>query len=87
MSSRYHLNRSSFPTVRPEDKCVESSHVPEVVELGHVGKHVVEVVGVGGVLAVRPLIRGLQGMNNHLFNSLRYVTYRHINVEHCILWF
>ena len=48
------LNRSSFPTVRPEDKCVESSHVPEVVELGHVGKHVVEVVGVRGVLALSP---------------------------------
>ena len=48
------LNRSSFPTVRPEDKCVESSHVPEVVELGHVGKHVVEVVRIWGVLALGP---------------------------------
>ena len=28
--------------------------MPEVVELGHVGKHVVEVVGVRGVLALGP---------------------------------
>ena len=40
--------------MRPEHKCVESSHVSEVVELGHVGKHVVEVVGVRGVLALSP---------------------------------
>ena len=38
----------------PEDKGVESSHVSEVVELGHVGKHVVEVVGVRGVLTLSP---------------------------------
>ena len=38
----------------PEDKRVESSHVSEVVEFGHVGKHVVEVVGVRGVLTLGP---------------------------------
>ena len=38
----------------PEHKCVEPSHVSEVVEFGHVGKHVVEVVGIWGVFALRP---------------------------------
>ena len=52
--SRYYLNRSSFSTVRPEHKCVESSHVSEVVEFGHVGEHVVEVVGVGRILTFGP---------------------------------
>ena len=38
----------------PEHKCVKSSHVSEVVQFGHVGKHVVEVVGIRGVLALGP---------------------------------
>ena len=39
---------------QPEHKSVESSHVSEVVEFGHVGEHVVEVVGVRRVLTLRP---------------------------------
>ena len=38
----------------PEHKSVESSHVSEVVEFGHVGEHVVEVVGVGRILTFGP---------------------------------
>ena len=38
----------------PEHKSVESSHVSEVVEFGHVGKHVVEVVGIWGVFTLCP---------------------------------
>ena len=38
----------------PENKGVKSPHVPEVVQFGHVSEHVVEVVGVGGVLTLRP---------------------------------
>ena len=38
----------------PEHKSVESSHVSEVVEFGHVGEHVVEIVGVWRVLTLRP---------------------------------
>ena len=73
--------------VRTKHEGVETALVPQMVQHRDVGVHVVDVVGVGRVLAVRPLIRGLQGMNNHLVNGLRYVTYRHIDVEHCILWF
>ena len=47
-------------------KGVETALVPQMVEHRDVGVHVVDVVGVGRVLAVCPLVRGLQGMNNHL---------------------
>ena len=39
---------------KPEDKSIESPHMSEVVELGHVGEHVVEVVGVGRILTFGP---------------------------------
>ena len=34
----------------------DKSDRPEVVEDGHVGEHVVDVVGVGRILVVRPLV-------------------------------
>jgi hypothetical protein len=52
------LNRSCLSAVRPENKSVQSSVSPEVVEHRHVGVHVVDVVGVGRVLVVVPHLRG-----------------------------
>ena len=52
--------------VGAKHKGVETALVPQMVEHRDVGVHVVDVVGVGRVLAVCPLVRGLQGMNNHL---------------------
>lgn len=50
------LNGSGLATMRPEDERVEAALGPEVVQHGHVGEHVVHVVGVRGVLLVGPLV-------------------------------
>ena len=52
------LDRSGFSAVRPEYEGVQSSVAPEVVKYGQVGVHVVDVVGVGRVLVVVPLLGG-----------------------------
>ena len=52
------LDGAGLATMGPEDKGVESAVSPEVVEDGHVGVHVVDVVGVGRVLVVGPLLGG-----------------------------
>ena len=54
---------------------VETAFVPQMVQHRDVGVHVVDVVGVGRVLAVCPLIRGLQEMYILVkeVNGLRYL--------------
>ena len=68
----------------PEHKRVEPSHVSEVVEFGHVGKHVVEVVGIWRVLTLCP------PSNNRFLcfpgNNSSPVWSSHFAVKHCILW-
>jgi len=51
------LDRTSLSTVRPQDESVQSPVSPEVVQDGHVGVHVVDVVRVRRVLVVVPLLR------------------------------
>ena len=50
------LNGASLATMGSKDKSVETPLGPEVVEDRHVGVHVVQVVGVGRVLVVGPLL-------------------------------
>ena len=68
----------------PEHKRVEPSHVSEVVEFGHVGKHVVEVVGIWRVFTLCP------PSNNRFLcfpgNNSLPVWSCHFAVKHCILW-
>ena len=45
----------SLAAVRAEVERVEAARLPEVIEDGDVGEHVVQVVRVGGVLTARPL--------------------------------
>ena len=57
------LDRSGLPTVGTKHKGVHAALAPQVVQHRDVGVHVVDVVGVGGILAVRPLVRSLQRTN------------------------
>ena len=41
-------------------KSIETAFMPQMVQHRDVGVHVVDVVGVGRVLAVCPFVRGLQ---------------------------
>ena len=54
------LGRAGFTTVGTKHESVHPALVPQMVQHRDVGVHVVDVVGVGGVLAVCPLVRGLQ---------------------------
>ena len=54
------LHGPSFSTMGTKHEGVETTLVPQMVQHRDIGVHVVDVVGVRGVLTVRPLIRGLQ---------------------------
>ena len=55
------LRDCSLTAVGPKHEGVETALVPQMVQHRDIGVHVVDVIGVGWVLAVCPLIRGLQG--------------------------
>ena len=50
------LNGASLTAMGSKDKSVETPLCPEVVEDRYVGVHVVQVVGIGRVLVVGPLL-------------------------------
>ena len=54
------LDWAGFTTVGTKHKGVQPALVSQMVQHRDVGVHVVDVVGVRGVLAVCPLVRGLQ---------------------------
>ena len=55
------LDRSGLPTVGTKHKGVHAALAPQVVQHRDVGVHVVDVVRVRRILAVRPFVRGLRG--------------------------
>ena len=57
------LDWAGFTTVGTKHKGVQAALVSQMVQHRDVGVHVVDVVGVGGILAVRPLVRSLQRTN------------------------
>ena len=60
------LNWSSLATVRPEIELVEVARLSHVVEDGHVGEHVVQVIRVGWVVLASPLEVSVS-IKNHKF--------------------
>ena len=52
------LNGSGLAAMRPQNKSIEAAFGPEVVENGHVGIHVIDVVSVGRVLIFGPFFGG-----------------------------
>ena len=57
------LDWAGFTTVGTKHKGVQAALVSQMVQHRDVGVHVVYVVGVGGIFAVRPLVRSLQRTN------------------------